>query len=245
LKQSILITTSFFIFLILPARAFGQAFDTTLELRKLITEFVSLKNIGYSYVKNIEFPNGEKDRVIGKMHLSNDDKILFDSSDAFTMLYTSHWFYKADHRNKELSIVNLDNEKNKKLKKAVENDLFKNGAFETFMNNVVMKTAIVKKYKQEGDIVNISLKFPPSQNVKSIEIIYDRKNKLPVSYKMVVLQPWQRSPKGIQSIEAKVECSDFSKTIDKGALDLQSYFTCKKGKIELKKYDQYKLSEKI
>ena len=223
----------------------AQVLDTALELKKLVHDFKSFRNLGYDYVMDASFPNGEKDHFKGTSCLDNDDKLYFNDCDAFTILYTGHWFYKADHRKKTLVIVNLDKDNNKKLKATVEKDIFQNGAAITFLDSVVSKKAKIKKFQWSGDTLKVTLGFPQKEITQRIDIAYDTVSHLLASYSMTVDHPWQNTPKGIQVIETKIKCSDFKKITDKSEYEEENFFSYKNAKIELKKYNDYKLSDKM
>jgi len=198
--------------------------------------------MSYSYVMDASFPNGEKDHLKGTIYLDNDAQRYYNDCDAFTMIYTAHWLYKADHRNKKLAINNLDKENNKKLKTATEKDVFQNAAAITFLDSVVLKTAVVKKMKHEGNLLKVLLGFPKSALVQQIEVVYNIATNLPVSYDMMVSHPWQRTPKWGQVVQTRIKCSDFKKPSDKSSYDESNFFSYNKGDIELKKYKNYKLT---
>lgn len=235
----------YFFLLLAPSIAIGQVIDTAGEIKKLVSDLKNLRNLSYNYEMNISFPNGERDHLNGMIYQDNDDWRYFDDCDAFTMIYTKHWFYRADHRKKSLTVVNMDSDYDKRLKKATEKDIFQNGAVLTFLDSVVLKTATIKKFNQKEGIVEITLGFPKSKLVREMEITYDGSKKMPVKYNMTVYSPFQRTPKGVQIIETKIKCSDFNKVSNKHAYDESNYFSYKNGGVELVKFRNYKLSTKM
>jgi outer membrane lipoprotein-sorting protein len=230
--------------LIMPYAMHGQAEDTAADLRNLVSDFKSLKNVSYDYEMEIKFPDGTHDRMKGNIYINNDDLLYFNDCDAFIMMYTEHWFYKADHRKKRLTLVNLDKNYNKKLKKATEKDIFQNGAVANFLDSVLLKTASIKKVKREKDTLEIAFDFPKKSLIRALNIAYDWKNHLLVRYEMTVKQPLQRTPKGIQVMETRIKCNDFRKSY-KTKYNENDFFSYKNGKPELKKYNNYKFSSKM
>jgi len=195
----------------------------------------------YDYTMEVHFPNGDKDFLKGKSYINIDDKIYYNDCKSFTIIYTKKWFYKADHRKKTLLIINLNKDVDKKIKKEAYNQIFKNGAINTFLDSFVLKSASIKKIKNEDSIHNVSLSFPGSSLVQKMDIEYNSTDNMLISYYMVVSQPWQRTPKGIQSIEEKIKFDHFKKVTDKNIYNESNYFSYAKKKIELKKYKEYKL----
>ncbi|MCW3123052.1 MAG: hypothetical protein JWQ38_2544 [Flavipsychrobacter sp.] len=223
----------------------GQAIDTTRQLKLLVSELKGLKDMSYDYEMSISFPNGDHDHMKGVTYMNNDEWVYYNDCDAYEMLYTQKWLYKADHRKKILTIVDMNKDYNKKLKKATERDIFKNGAVTGFLDSIMLKTAIVKRLKTVHDTLSILLEFPRASEVKEMNVVYDIKGHLPVKYDMVVYHPWQKTPKGIQVIETKITCSSFKKVTEKGKYSEDGLFSYKTGKLELKKYKNYTITTKM
>ncbi len=224
----------------------AHTFDTTSELKQLVNDLKSFKNLSYDYTMDAKFPNGDKDHLKGVIYFDIDDKFYYNSCDAFTMIYTAHWFYKADHKNKTLTIINLDKQKgkDKELKKAIQKEMFQNGATTTFLDSIVLKTATIKKLKREAGMLYVKLGFPASMVVQKIDLVYNTSDNLLSSYDMVEFQPWQRTSKGIEGMEVEVKFNNFKKVTDQSMYRQDNFFSYKKSKLELKKYDNYKLSAK-
>jgi hypothetical protein len=234
----------FFAYMLLSLAVNGQALDTAVELKKLVSDFKSLKNMSYDYEMDIKFPDGQKDHVKGMTYLNSDDRLYYNDCDAFVMIYTQHWFYKADHRKKTLTIVNMDRDYDKRLKKATEKDIFQNGAVAMFLDSVLLKTATIKKMMHSKDTLVMVLDFPKRTFVKTMHIVFDLKSRLPAEYDMVVYHPWQKTPKGVQAIETRIQCSHFMKP-DKTITTERDFFSYENGRFELKKYNNYKFSTKM
>lgn len=223
----------------------GKPIDTTLVLTQLINNLESFKSLGYDYVMDAKFPNGDKDHIKGEAYSDNDKQFLYNNCDAYTMVYTKHWFYNADHRKKIVTVVNLDKNNNKKLKKATRNDILQNGTLTVFLDSIVLKKATIKKIKQESGITTIVLGFPKSMQIQELYLVYDTKNNFPVSYTMNVFQPMQKTASGIQGIKTSIKCSNFKKVTDLSVYNEHNYFSYNKGKLDFKKYNEYKLSTKM
>jgi hypothetical protein len=210
----------------------------------LVNSFKGLKNMGYSYEMASKFPNGDNDKIKGATYINNDDWIYYNDCDAFLMLYTRRYFYKADHRKRIVTFLDMDKGYNKKQRSATEKAIFQNGAVITFLDSIVLKTATVKKLTREGNVVEASLEFPKKALVKKFNITFDYTSNLPVNYEMTVYHPFQNTPKGVQVIESTIRCNDFKKE-GKNQFSENEIFSYKKGKLELKKYTNYRLSTKM
>jgi hypothetical protein len=211
------------------------------ELKLIANELKTIKNMSYRYSLSAHYQNSDTDQVKGLVYVNNDKKLLFNDNNAFLVIYSSHWFYKADHRNKVVTILDLEKEKNRELKKSVEKDVFGNGAIATFIDSVVMKKGILKNFKEYNDTIQIEMGFPAWMNVKSISFIYDRKNQLFASY--VIRTVYASGPsKGNTGDRIEVmTCNDFSRNNDKRKYKESNYFSNGKNGLALKKYKKYKL----
>ncbi len=231
--------------LLAPFASVGQSYDTAGELKKIVIAFKALRNMGYDYKMDVQFPNMEHDHLKGLAYLSNDNKRYYNDCDAFTMIYTERWLYKADHRKKILTIVDINLDYNKKLKKATEKDIFQNGAVNTFLDSVLLKTARITSIARKDNVVEVDLVFRQTALVRNLHISYDEANHLPIQYNMTVHTPWQTTPKGVQVVETKIECNNFKQIADDKMFNEENLFSFKKGKFELKKYTDYKFSTQM
>jgi hypothetical protein len=123
--------------------------------------------------------------------------------------------------------------------------LFQNGAISKFLDSVLLKTTVVKKIRIAGDTVNIVLGFKANQQLKSLEIISNKSTNMLVSYEFNMVIPLEKTAKGIKSVKLKVACSNFKRQPDWHLLNENDFFSYKKGKLELKKYNKYILSTKL
>lgn len=230
----------------LPFVVYGQTTTHNIsELAEISDELKSLKDLSYKYTFNINFPGNQNDRMKGQVFFDNDNKILFNNCNSFTLIYSKNWFYKADHRNKSVTIIDLNKEDNPDLKKAVEKDVFDNGSLINFIDSVVIKYGALKKFEQQGDIYKIEVVFPKSLRVKSLSMTYDKSKKLFVNYSLYIAYPVQQSKNKTEKITELMTCTDFKK-IDHGLRHTEDdYFSVRKGVVTLKKYDKYKLSTKL
>lgn len=229
--------------LLMPLSVFAQKIDTAAVLRQLTEHVKGLADLSYDYNMDITFPNGEKDNLKGVIYLNAADKVYYNECSAFTMIYSGHWFYKADHIQKTLTII--DANKDRKGKKAREAELFRNDAVTTFLDSFLLKKSTIQKYVHNGNMIDISLRFPTTASVRSMDILYNTASDVLQSCYVTTSQPWQRTANGIQTLDMKVRFSNFQKITDKQKYSEEKFFTYENRKIELKKYNNYKLSTKI
>lgn len=230
--------------LFIPVASFAYSFDTASTLRKLISDLKDADNMTYKYVMSAKFPNGSSDRVEGKIYLDLGNKFYYNDCNAFTMLYSEQWFYKADHINKTIEIIDLTKEKDKQLRKKREENIFKKGALSTFLDSVMLKKGILKQMGYEGNVLKIAIRFPKTISIKAMSIDYDTLNDLPVNFNMTLRQQVSTSV-GTEITDMNVNCSNFQKENDKSLYREDMFFLYTKNKLSLKKYENYKLLPKI
>ncbi len=229
--------------LFFPILSTGQ--DTKMQLQEAVKSLKGLKDVSYYYVRTIEYPNGDKDTVKGTLYLDNTRYVLLDDCDAYTMIRTRKWAYSANHRLKSLDIIDLDKSPDRQLKRETERKIFLCGAMNEFIDSIIMKKATVAHYKEDASIIAVELSFPSNGIASSASLVLDKKSKLPLSYEITMFQPWQSSPKGMQSVEVRMICSRYRRINTNDKFDERKYFIIKGNKLELKKYNNYKLSAKI
>jgi len=231
-----------FTFLLIPLATGARDIDTSSELKNLVSIFKGFDNISYDYIMDGTFPGGEKDHIKGNIYIDTQNKLYYNNCDAFLMLYSANWYYKADHRKKLLTLIKLDKVKNKKQLIATENGLFRNSAVSKFLDSVVMKKAKTKYINLENGLLHIILGFPKTEAVQKMDIIFDKKDSMLVSYSMSVIYPLPKTQKGLEVIETSIKCTDFKNKPEKNKYEESNYFSYDDKKLEVKKYKNYKLS---
>jgi hypothetical protein len=235
---------SFLILLFTPFLAKGTTIDTAAVLQHITANLHNLKCVAYKYSMTANFPSGETDQLTGIAYMDVNNEFLFNDCDAFTMIYNGHWLYKADHRKKELTIINVAKEQKYDSKKAMKKDIFKNTALSLFADSALLSKAKIRALIEQDDVEKIELGFSHSVAIEKIDVVYNRKDSMLVSYDIYSFQPMQRTAKGITGIRTKIKCSDFKIVADKSGYEEANYFSINNGKIILKKYNTYKLFSK-
>ena len=219
--------------------------DTTGSLAGVISSLKEINSEGYDFIMDAAFPNGEKDRIKGDVYSDRQREFLYNNTDAYTMVCTAKWMYYADHRKKTISIVNLGKGVDKKERKSVTTDLLKYGLASTFLDSIVLKKGKLKTMKREGDELSMELKFPANSTVQTFRLRYDEKKKMPITYDMDLCYPISRQNGVVKTITVKVTCTNFKKIEDVSSINEANFFAVSKGKIELKKFKDYKLLTKL
>ncbi len=216
------------------------------ELVKVSSALKQMHNLRYEYHMAETYPNGQTDQLKGEVFVGNDRKLFYNSNDAFTMLYTDVWFYKADHREKAIALVNLNKHLRKDFKLQMEKDLFAQNTVSLYLDSLVQRYATVKGLKRSGDTVRMELAFPANMQIKTISLEFNEKEKILISYTMRVFQPWHNDEFGKDKGTTEVvTCKNFKRISDNKAFGTDKFFVIKKNKVTLKKYGSYNLTSKL
>lgn len=216
------------------------------ELLSLSEAMKNARNLSYSYSFDAEFPNGQRDKLSGKMYMGNDDKVLLNDNDAFTMLYNSTWYYKADHREKTVTIVNVAKHLNRDYKSTLESDVFQNGSLTIYLDSIICKYGTIQHISRNGDTVSMELGFPQRVPIRSIEMVYNEKAKMMIQYEVKTFQAYRSFDLGKDKGTSKViRCSGFKRIDNNKAYKTDNLFKVTGDKVVLKKYKKYKLNTKL
>lgn len=218
--------------------------DTT-GWRVIVREISALKTLSYSYKIEGTFPNGQTDRVAGKIYINRDAGILFSSDNARTQLYDNAWYYLADHRGKKLTVVNLSRRYTPAERQKLEKYFLNNAYTAEYMDSVVLKKGFLRDYKVSGDTVKFSVGFPKGSVEKQFDIAYNRKTQLPVSMHAEFFYSWKQGKSDYGGTTEQIICNGYRKSIDPKQYDAATYFTVSGGKLRLKKYNKYLLKTEL
>ena len=88
-------------------------------IKQIFNELKTIDSEAYKYSMTLEYPNDQVERIDGEVYINNEEKIFFNQSNEFTIIYDTKWLYKANHKAKSIKIVDLTNYKNKQEKTAL------------------------------------------------------------------------------------------------------------------------------
>ncbi len=237
--------------LVYSSAVFAQKTDTAKRemLKNIFYEIKSEKQISYKYIITANFPDGTTQAVKGNVLIDADKKILVNDCSAMTLILTGDWYYNADHREKSVDIVNLKNSKRRIAKEKAQDIAFGNNEImDVYVDSAILKYGIIKQFIQKGDYVSIAITFPSQISIRSIDMIYDQKRKMPVVYTVKAYFPWPA--KGDPRFKGKgttktVKCIDYRKDVEKNGYNTDNFFVVNSGIAVLKKYKTYKVKTEL
>ena len=224
---------------------FAGVVDTMGVKRRLAERLRGINCSAYSYVKSAVFPNGDKDKLEGKVVMDDVEKAYFDNCGAYTLFYDGTWFYRADHRKKRVTILNYRKYAGNAKKKQYDRELFENHAFHEFLDSVVLTTAALACYVVTGPTISYTFTFPTSSHIKRFALSYDTLGHHPLEYSLDLFEPAPQHCGDLSGTTVKVVCKDF---VIERPLPLphpNDYFEVKHGKMTLKKYIHYQVISKL
>lgn len=230
----------------LPFVSWAQHSPYAGEMRKISAIIKNTKDISYKFYMTGEFPNGDRDKLSGTVYIGTKDKLIYNSNDAFTLVYNDKWFYKADHLKKEVTIVNVQKHVTKEERKGMTHDFLEGGMINYYFDSVVMQYATVRKLKRDEDTVRIELTFPYESSVKSLQMSYNDKARQLTSYRLYLFEPWPTSEFGKdKGTNETIVCWDFKKEDNIAEYKPEYFFSVKNNKATLKKFETYTLNTKL
>jgi len=222
--------------------SFGQTPSPQTIVRSVFKQMEHLRKVSFRYTINAEFPDDKVEQLKGEARFDNDHKLMFNDSKHQTVIYNDNWFYKADHSRHIVSVINLD-KRGKVQEDKMSNNVFGNGFMNTYIDSTVLKYARIKNCKNKGDSMDIQLAFPPNMNLKTIHLVFDLKQQLPVSISMGLYYPWPGKEQKLKGKGTTYEISyyDYNYSFDYKNYTVDHYFRVSAGKVAALKFDKYKL----
>lgn len=213
------------------------------KLKLILKDIKTLENYGYDYLIHMQYPGGKSDKITGEMFARNRDKFMYNSSTIHTMLLTPDWFYRANHIDKTVTILDVQDHLSTEMKERM-NDVFNGFITGYFIDSVVLKHGRLRQYSENKDTVSLQLTLALNSPIKSIDLKYDFRNRIPVLIKVRSFYPTgdRSSAAPEEGITQTVYCTHYHKDKKEDAkIHPNSYFTIEGKKVQLKQYTNYKL----
>lgn len=205
-----------------------------LKAIKLINSIGQFSAYSYDYnVKNI-YPNGKIDVATGNVSMDFKRKFISEKGSYSTTLITDKWYYKAEHANKTVTLINLEKYYKKKNNVGRLDQYFDSKAMQ-IPDSIYLKHGKLESFSIKGSIVTIRFTFQKFMNMDTYELVYDQKNELPVS---IYVRTY--SPTNIGIIYQEFRCNRFNKALKPNCFSSDQLFDIKANKVVLKQNKAYK-----
>ena len=201
---------------------------------------IDLPNVMYDYELESVYPDSSKTKLVG--NLFKKGNIVLDENKEYTMLKTEHSYYRADHINKTIMIVDIDKIKSQsKNKKAFA----ENTNFETYLlpDSIIMQYGKVT-IKTIRNIITIQIDYSQELTMRKSVIEYNTKKELIEQFLVVTDVLYESNPETGEDkfSQTTVKGFNFSTIFDENKTNQEQFFIQKNDKIILKKYQNYKLT---
>lgn len=213
------------------------------KIKEIFYQLKNMKQYGYTYTLAAKFPDGSTDQIKGYVFINTDRKIMLTESVGSTTLFSDGWYLNADHKHKNLVIVNTNRPDKKRFKQQAEVFMFGNSEYvNAYIDSAILKKGIIRSFNFSGDTIRCSIGFPPLMEIKGIDLVFDYARKIPVSYNVHLFYAWSvKNKKFKEKGTTKTVTCNYIQDIDNDKYDIHSYFIVSNGKAVLKKYKTYTL----
>lgn len=222
--------------LLLPVtRGYGQTQHLPAVMATIQAQLKNIPEMGYNYTVVQKLPGGGQNTLKGKVVKTRD--FYLESNPQQLVIENKSWYYKLDHTNKTVTILNLERIRNAAKKKALHQS----------DNISLIPDSIIERYGKinvtnSGTIVTVAISFSDLL-IKELDLQYDNQKKLPVLYKIDMDRLYSITEGNYEEtyLHQTFVAKDFTARPDVAAGNLSSYFTNEGGTIKLKKYTNYQL----
>src|SRR5690606_6981301 len=108
------------------------------ELVAVAKEMKAMHSYGYDYRIELTAPNGQYSELSGKAFGDASAGIMYNTNSAQTILLTPEWYYRADHPDRGLPLIDLSKHYNDQHKHQFREDLFNNTMLSYYLDSFVM-----------------------------------------------------------------------------------------------------------
>lgn len=229
---------------LMAAPAGLSAQDATMaDLKAVVARLKALTTYSYVSTSNAAFPNGQKDRTETHVYMDATHKRLSYTTGTQVLLLTDKWAYKADHRQKAVSVFNVVkyNDKYKKALPELET-VFRTNLAGVFLDSVLVRSGKLVSARKQGNKTTFTVTFPQGYNVEEMVVVYDYGKQLPESIRTRAFYPGDASGRRTKGTTVETVSDRYSASIPESVFDTRQYFSIQKGKVVLSRYPQYKIS---
>lgn len=211
------------------------------KLQAVMNSFKQLKTFSYDFMVEAKYPDGTSEKMSGGIYRNEPGKILFTHNDLALSFSDSTWVYNADHTTKRVSVINKKRPSGGKTNIALQE--YPDDLFAELIDSVIIKRAAIKSYRESNDTLYLSVDFPKMSMLPMtrLELQYNTRQQLPYSLQVYFAQDQEPDMNGkVNTIYQKYNCYNYSRKPRK--YKAEDFFTLKNGKVNLRKYKDYKLT---
>lgn len=202
--------------------------------------------IKYDFDMKVIQPDAHKDIVKGMVIVDAKNELFYQSSSNSDCILNSKYYLKADHISKNLQIYDMHSKFNKSYVEQVNQQAFGFTEMNNFIDSVLMVHGKISDVKYLKDTAIVNIKIPTHATVKHIQVKFNRNSKVLIAYELNLFQPEEQEEYGKYAGTTTIfTCRNYTYSYNANAYKMDLYFVVEKGKVKLKKYNNYTLDIKI
>lgn len=209
------------------------------DFKSVSSKIRSLKR--YSYVAKItgQFPNGQKDVMTTTTYMDANKSSMAYKNEIEQVIVNQHWFYKVNHPEKYVSIFDIKKYQQKYPgPKGDISSLFNSTMSADFLDSAVIKVGKLTTAKRVGNISIFEFTFSKEVPLQTFILKFDNSTGLPQSIAMRTVNQDEYG----RPMEISVYCDSYSNSFPESVFETNNLFNLNKGKVNLLKFKQYKVS---
>lgn len=197
-----------------------------------------LDEFSYNYKINIQFPDGQKDSIIGETFSSRQKGIVYSSSGLNTVLYNGDWYMNADHILKKVVVYPMNKRFNTGIADSIKTSIFQFSYYKEWMDSLVLKYGTVNGALVSKDRISYTITFQPNIPIRKIAVVFNLKKNMPERIEVEAVVEEDEDGKTI----SRMVCTDYKTHIEERKISMDTYCqTGDKQRIKLTKFKNYKL----
>lgn len=202
--------------------------------------------IKYDFSMHVIHPNSHKEIINGIILVDTKKEFFIQSSSISDCILNSKYYLKADHGNKLLQIYDIYKKFDKSYVDEVKQQAFGFTEMNNFIDSVLMVHGKISDVQYVKDTVIVIIKIPAHATVRNIQVKYNRNTKSLIAYELNLFQSEEQEEYGKYAGTTTIfTCRNYAYSYSTKAYNLDHYFIVEKGKVKLKKYNNYTLDIKI
>lgn len=200
----------------------------------------------FEFNMSIIYPNKAQEQYNGFSIIDSKRNLYAQSSKLGTCIMNDKFYYKVDHDDKIVQIIDIKRKFNSKYIKEKNDQIFKFGELNYFVDSILLRYGKVSNVLHRNDTNTATIIMPSLEYIRSITLKYLVSNKAIVSYEISMFQVEEDDFYGPNAgTSIKFKCKNYTHHYDYNDFVLNKYFIIERGKVKLKKYINYTIDQHI
>jgi len=200
----------------------------------------------FDFNMSIIYPNKAQEQYNGFSIIDSKRNFFAQSSSMGTCIMNDKFYYKADHDDKTVQVINIKKKFNTDYIKDKNDQIFKFKELNYFIDSIMLRYGKVSKVQQHHDTMSATIIFPSLEYIKSINLKYLASSKAIVMYEIAMFQVEEDDFYGPNAgTSIKFKCKNYKHKYEYTEFSLDKFFIIERGQVKLKKYINYSIDQHI